>query len=175
MDKRAFFVIGVEGSGTNMLAEAFVSAGCHEDPRHRSYMKDYEFEKMPDLLMFRRSFPHRGTWPDVHEAIRQLRRAYYTVHVIGIVRDLTITYLSVMKRDTNRAPLHLTLGVNKFHRKFAALGEKSFLWRTLISYGTFCLDPEYRRWLFVERLGLKEPMTEIKYANPKYYRELAGI
>jgi len=38
-----------------------------------------------------------------------------------------------------------------------------------ITYEAFCLHPGFRKWLFVERLGLVEPDIEIKYANPKYY------
>ena len=73
MSRRAFFVLGAEGSGTNLLAEALVLAGCHEDPRHRVYMDDYEFEKMPDLLMFRRSLPHAGRWENIEGIINKMK------------------------------------------------------------------------------------------------------
>lgn len=166
MTRRAFFVLGAEGSGTNLLAEALVSAGCFEDPRHRQYMDDYEFEKCPDLLMFRRSLPHRGEWPDVDEIYDQMYRANISVKMLLIFRDWYCTARSVHRRDPNRT-------IPKIEENMQAaldiMGKFAYMLTTYISYESFCLYPEFRRWLFVERLGLKEPTIEIKYANEKYY------
>jgi len=171
MTRRAFFVLGAEGSGTNMLAEALVSAGCYEDPRHRQYMDDYEFEKCPDLLMFRRSLPHRGEWPDVDLMISKMVQAEYFVEYLVIFRDSECVYRSVKRRDPDRYPKDILFNLVKAVDYISNILHDAHL----ISYEAFCLDPAYRKWLFVDRLGLKEPTIEIKYANPKYYVEQESL
>lgn len=166
MSRRAMFVLGAEGSGTNMLAAALVSAGCYEDPRHRSYMDDYEFEKMPDLLMFRRSFPHAHRWPDVKNICEMMKIAGYGIRPLFILRDWYCTIQSIMQRNTD---YHFRAVEENMRGAVHIISELPAL--IYISYESFCLHPEFRRWLFVERLGLKEPTIEIKYANPKYYEK----
>ena len=165
MTKRAFFVIGPEGSGTNLLAEAFVSAGCHYNPAHNSHLDDYEFEKMPDPFVFRRSMPHAGKWPRLGILEHKMTRAGFDVETILILRDYYCTIQSVIKRDPKRGFREAELNMQSVIRDIG--------WQIpdviYVTYESFCLHPEFRRWLFVDRLGLKEPTIEIKYANPKYY------
>lgn len=167
MSRRAFFVLGAEGSGTNMLAKALVLAGCHEDPRHRVYMDDYEFEKMPDLLMFRRSLPHAGKWPDPGYNRAQMEKAGYEVVPLFIIRDWFCTVRSVIRR----AFRHIGDIEDNMRKALYTVADAFPRCLTYVSYESFCLHPEFRRWLFVERLGLKESTIEINYANPKYYEE----
>ena len=168
--RRAFFVLGSEGSGTNLLAEALVLAGCYEDPRHRVYMDDYEFEKMPDLLMFRRSLPHAGEMPFLGVIAHDMKKkGGYEIQPLLIVRDWYCTIQSVLGRDPKRRKIvvEASMRVGLF-RVFDEFVVDDLIY---ISYESFCLHPEFRRWLFVERLGLKESTIEIKYANPKYYEK----
>ena len=169
MSKRAFFVIGPEGSGTNMLAEAFVSAGCHYNPAHNSHLDDYEFEKMPDLLVFRRSMPHAGEFPLLGAIVHDMKRAGYEIYPIVIIRDWYCTIQSVLRRDSER--LNVLVEDSMRVGLFQIFDEFFVDDLICVSYESFCLHPEFRRWLFVDRLGLKEPTIEIKYANDKYYEE----
>ncbi len=151
-----------------MLAEAFVSAGCHYEPRHNSHLEDYEFEKMPDLLVFRRSLPHRGEWPYLNGIRTQMEQAKYAVWPIFIIRDWHCTVSSVMRRDPSR-------DINRV--RYDARGAMANAFDDFgydlvsVSYEAFCLDPKYRRWLFVDRFGLEESEIEIAYANEKYYQQ----
>ena len=169
MSKRAFFVIGPEGSGTNMLAEAFVSAGCHYNPAYNSHLDDYEFEKMPDPFVFRRSLPHAHIWPELDELIWQMEAAHCSPRTVFILRDWHCTFQSVLRRDTER---HFRSVEDNMRKAFCIMGEMVSRAPIYVSYESFCLHPEFRRWLFVDRLGLKEPTIEIKYANDKYYEEM---
>ena len=168
MIRRAFFVLGAEGSGTNMLAEAFVSAGCHYEPSHNSHLEDYEFEKMPDLLVFRRSLPHRGEWPRLDNIRAQMERAEYAVWTIFIIRDWYCAAASIMRRAPDRNINRVRYDV----RRAVAFAFNNFGYDlTCISYEAFCLDPKYLRWLFIDRFGLKDPKFEVAYANEKYYKQ----
>ena len=172
MTKRAFFVIGPEGSGTNMLAEAFVSVGCHYNPEHNSHLNDYDFEMMPDPFVIRRSLPHAGEWPDIALISKKMEDADFGVFKLFMIRDWYCSLMSVVRRDPNKYSSMweaqyqggyevrdaVRIAINSFGNELHS-----------ISYEAFCLDPEYRRWLFVDRFGLKEPTIEIKYANTKYY------
>ncbi len=168
VSRRAFFVVGAEGSGTNMLAEAFVSAGCHYEPRHNSHLEDYEFEKMPDLLVFRRSIPHAGETPEFAEIRSDMEMAGYDILPIFIFREWNATIKSVLRRSSLRNVKMLESKIRYgLFRAVELFQHWGFIY---ITYEAFCLSENFRRWLFVERLGLKEPEIEIAYANEKYYR-----
>jgi hypothetical protein len=170
MTKRAFFVIGPEGSGTNMLAEAFVSAGCHYNPAHNSHLDDYEFEKMSDPFVFRRSLPHAHRWPDVKNIYEEMKFADCDVQILLILRDWYCTIKSVERRTKPTDIVgHFILKEENMRGALHVISELPEL--IYISYESFCLHPEFRRWLFVDRLGLEEPTIEIKYANLKYYEK----
>ncbi len=169
MSKRAFFVIGSEGSGTNMLAEAFVSAGCHYEPSHNSHLEDYEFEKTPDLLVFRRSIPHARHIPKFAEIRSEMEIAGYDVLPIFIFREWNATIKSVLRRDPQRNADVLEHRIR--YGLFRAIGAFKYWGFIYVTYEAFCLDEDFRRWLFVERLGLKEPEIQIVYANDKYYKQ----
>ncbi|MCK5641981.1 MAG: hypothetical protein KAJ19_14350 [Gammaproteobacteria bacterium] len=168
--KRAFFVIGSEGSGTNMLAEAFVSAGCYYNPKHNSHLNNYEFEKMPSPFVFRRSLPHAHEWPEPRRIRIQMEKAKFEVTPIFIIRDWFCTVSSVIRRTQPVDVVGKSVIVEDNMRyAFQIVSDEKLYDLIYVSYESFCLHPEFRRWLFVERLGLKEPTIEIKYANPKYY------
>jgi len=165
--RRAFFVLGPEGSGTHMLTEAFRLAGCHEEPWHGGYPEDglYDFNKMPDLFVFRRSLPHAHRWPALWSIYRQMLDAGYEVQPILILRDWHCTIQSVIGRDYART-------VEKCEQNMRnALERVSGIFPNLIyvTYEAFCLQREFRKWLFCEKLGLPEPTVQIQYANPKHY------
>jgi len=162
--KRAFFVIGAEGSGTNLLAEAFVSAGCHYNPEHNSRLDDYHFEMMPSPFVFRRSLPHAHKWPNLRDIYGMMKVADCNVQPLFIVRDWYCTIQSIIRRNPN-----YKAGTVENHMRYAVHFVNTLPIFIYVSYESFCLHPEFRRWLFVERLGLKEPTIEINYANPKYY------
>lgn len=168
--RRAFFVIGPEGSGTNLLAEAFVSAGCHYNPAHNSHLDDYEFEKMPDPFVFRRSFPHAHIWPVIWKITAQMKKAEFEIVPVLIIRDWFCTISSVIRRTQPTDIVGASIIIqDNMSTALQLIVDDLYQDLIYVSYESFCLHPEFRRWLFVERLGLKEPTIEIKYANTKYY------
>ena len=166
--RRAFFVIGPEGSGTHMLTDAFRSVGCHEEPWHGGYPDDgnYRFNTMPDLFVFRRSLPHAYRWPDIQVIRKQMEYdGGYKVQPLLIMRDWFCTIKSVIRRgyqgEWETCESNMRQGPLMAFRDLPDL--------IYVTYESFCHHPQFRRWLFGEKLELPNPTLEIKYANPKYY------
>lgn len=160
----AYFVVGPEGSGTNMLEEAFVSAGCYRDSTHASARGFIDLSETQKPLVFRRSLPHAWVWPDLKGYTTQMREAGFTVKPVIIFREWNATVQSVMRRDPERIKDRVESNMQRAIREIGKLIDPIY-----ITYEAFCLEPKFRRWLFVERFGLAEPDIEIKYANLKYY------
>ena len=159
----AYFVVGPEGSGTNMLEEAFVSAGCYRDSRHASGTEPDSSDSQSPLV-FRRSLPHAGKWPDLMHYSALLLRAGFAVRPVIIFRDWNATVQSVLRRNPESRASVIEWNMRKAIREIGNL-----IYPIYITYEAFCFHPEFRKWLFVEKLGLAEPDIEIKYANLKYY------
>lgn len=158
----AYFVVGSEGSGTNMLEEAFVSAGCYRDSKHASgFHPDFSESRNP--LVFRRSLPHAGRWHPLMRYSALLLRAGFRVQPIIIFREWNATVQSVLRRDPETRASVVEWNMRKAIREIGNLIDPIY-----ITYEAFCLEPGFRKWLFA-RFDLPDPQIEIKYANPKYY------
>lgn len=170
MTRRAFFVLGPEGSGTHMLTDAFRSVGCHEEPWHGGWPPDgnYKFNTMPDLFVFRRSLPHAKRFADLRAIREQMEAAGYKVQPLFIVRDWYCTIQSVLRRDYQRVSWICEQNM----RKGPLLAFEAFPDDLIyVTYESFCFHRKFRRWLFCDRLQLPEPKLEIHYANKRYYEK----
>lgn len=94
VDKRAFLVIGPESSGTKFLTSLFLQAGCQGDKGHEQRWD----RQVPTVspVVWRRSYPHGGEWPDLGAMMAQLDG--YEVRVIVIIRSLQFTVESRKRR-----------------------------------------------------------------------------
>jgi len=80
---RAFLVLGAEGTGTRLMTRLLIAAGCSGDGQHEQRW-DTETPTDP-LVVWRRSFPHNGVWPDLSDMYASLHD--YAVRTIVMVRD----------------------------------------------------------------------------------------
>lgn len=167
--KRAYYVTGAEGSGTTMMTEALVAAGCHWEQWHEGLYDDYRFEDMPSPFVFHRSIPHAKLWSTSIDYCGLLQDASFAVCMLFMTRDVNAANLSIEKRG-GRSNLHLH---REIYRQLGLyLNSVSQFEFVPVSYEAFCLSPGFRKWLFEERLGLTNPVDfEIKYANEKHYEE----
>ena len=173
--RRAFFCVGAEGSGTYMLRNALVAAGCFADGRLDGIHEDYKFETAPHSwsLAIRRSYPHAGEWPYLGQVVNPLLEADYDVTVLWIIREWNATAKSVERRTGTR---HLPVFAN-VAKATTLIARQLDTYRFdvrmfMVSYEAFCLTPGYRRWLFEDMLSLTNPVDfKIKYANDQYYAE----
>lgn len=177
--RRAFMTLGAEGSGTTMLTEALVAAGCHWEQWHESHHDDYKFDKMSSPFVFHRSLPHAGIWPDLEKILLDLHLADFRIHILFILRDWNATKKSVLARDPSRSEGIVERFQNEslfvIGNLFPAnpsckLGIRFDF--TYITYTAFVTSEGFRRWLFEERLGLPFPADfVVENQNLKYYND----
>ena len=168
--KMAYFILGSEGSGTHMLRNALIEAGCSWKQEHESHLDNYKFEEMKSPFVFRRSLPHAGRWPNLRYLVATMQQAEFDVHILFTIRDFNASAKSVIRRDYqgteydcyhNQREAIVSIG------EFLGYYPAKF---TYITYESFCLSEGFRKWLFNDRLGLPYPENfEIKYGNDKYY------
>lgn len=96
--KKAYLVVGPESSGTRMMTEIFVKGGCFGDFTHDQKLDNGDesnFKK--DLIVWRRSYPHGGQWPDLEFMYNYLKGRHYKVYVVVMTRDMHAMALSQVK------------------------------------------------------------------------------
>jgi hypothetical protein len=161
--KTAYFVMGPESSGTRMLTEAFIKAGCYGDSSIDQRMDDMNFSE--DLIVFRRSLPHGGIWPNIPYIISKM--AGYTIRPIMILRDKAYTIKSQIKNQHVATEIeaidNIRFGIEYAYRNLAAEG----LSLTVVLYETFVKYPEVRG-LFFKSFGLVSPSMEFHDGNLQY-------
>lgn len=168
-NKTCCFVTGSEGSGTYMLTEALVAAGCFYIPEEM----ESDFEKVLKLdvgssIVIRRSIPHRNEFIDLYTIASIAQIAGYDVKAIAIFREPNATWKSVNKRSG-------TSQKDVFENMMGAMtciSELSMGFQVLpITYEAVVWSSGFRRWLFEEYLGLTMPDYPFYNANMKYYQE----
>jgi len=157
MDKTCYLVISPEGSGSYMLAEAFVSSGC-------KYIQDGD-AITGNKLVVRRSFPHSGSWPDVRRLTNKLVDSGYKVEPIFILRNPPYNTLSVMRRDPDRDTEKEVRNSIFALLEMLHFGSKHSY--KCVQYELF-VDNRYARKKLFEQLGLPEPAMEFYNGNLKY-------
>lgn len=106
---KAYLVLGPESSGTRMMTDIMIAAGCDGTSGH-SQIWD---AKPPDgnVIVWRRSIPHSGVWPDIARMVELLRGVGYTVMAVVMQRDWhTMTQSQI--RDAQHAPDRDTALIN---------------------------------------------------------------
>ena len=81
MTKRAFLVLGPGTSGMRLMTRLLIAAGCYGDDGDDQRL-DHGLPADEALIVWRRSLPHRGEWPDLRAMIRGLEAAGYETTAI---------------------------------------------------------------------------------------------
>ena len=160
MSKTAFFVFGTEGSGTYMLAEAFVSAGCFYDDELRESVPD----DFPNKVVARLSVPCAGKFIDPAKTYIPYLNAGYDVFSCIIFRDVNASRESVKRRSPEKTDFDMWEEYLKAMKLIATILANS----VHVNYEAFVGNAGYRKWLF-NFYGLDEPKGEWFNANEKYY------
>ena len=170
--KQAFFVIGPESSGTRMLTQAFISAGCYGDGEHQQRMDDLDFHRLPKRIVLRRSVPHDGVWGGADKIITLMQAAEYPVDVFIIARDKGCTARSQVRvglaSDGDDALQRIVKAWKYIEAEVGDMGPSLHY----VCYEAFVADAEHRRDIFAA-VGLPEPRMEFYNANAKYFEQPA--
>lgn len=167
MKALAILVLGAESSGTRLITRLLIAAGCYGDSGHKQRL-DTEAVCEPPIV-WRRSFPHDGQWPNVKGMIHDLQDADFDVRAVVVHRDWRATALSQVDAAHARTEADAYENLRLAYRAIAA--QTSEIEVTLISYESLV---QHRRpvvsWL-CSQLGI-EPPTDIEMiydANAKWF------
>ena len=172
--KRAFFIIGPESSGTRMLAQVLIAAGCAGDGSHKQAMDDWDFAQYQrDIIVYRQSIPHAGNMPEIALIIASMQAQGFEVTPIVILRDHDFNCQSQVRRGHTATIELADERINEAHTHiFKELTKMVKLYVTVI-YGDFVTVEAVRRSFF-EYVNLPYPEEfEFYDGNAKYRRYLA--
>lgn len=170
-DKRAFLVLGPESSGTRLMTGILIAAGCYGDSGHEQRLDSGIPDNEP-LIVWRRSVPHRGQWPQLNVAFNLLERNGYEVTVLIMSRDWHSMAISqelaphaddvdVAQENIRRAYIHIFQHIrsNRFE---------------IVNYEALTQRPGGTIKYLCGRLGLPEPVNPpaIYDGNSRYYPDV---
>lgn len=181
--KQAFFILGAEGSGTRMLTQAFIEAGCRGSAEHRQPMDDLDF-RYPDEqpIVFHRSLPHGGKWPDLREIADRMAECGYDIVPIFSYRktDYLVAHQLRTDREHEGEPvpayadhpedvqMHLRLAMNQAYGLAAWVNHPL----VVVPYEAF-VESEMAQLQFFEVLGL--PLPKMAFYNANEHERYAAV
>ncbi|MFP4344253.1 MAG: helix-hairpin-helix domain-containing protein [Anaerolineales bacterium] len=153
---RAYLVAGAESTGTRLVTQILLAAGCRGDRGHAQRW-DTRLPEGETPIVWRRSFPHGDTWPLLKELLGYLGEAGYAVTVVVTTRDWWATARSQVRHghahDEAEALAHLQ---EAYRRIFAALEEQGGDYQ-VVGYEGLVQRPETVIPWLCEQLGLPTP------------------
>ncbi|MEM9303939.1 MAG: hypothetical protein AAGE01_17625 [Pseudomonadota bacterium] len=184
--RRAFLVVGPESSGTHFVTEMLIAAGCHghagDHPDWESGWTEGIEDTQPwdhtpptteDPVVWRKSVPHGGAWPDLTRVARGLVNGGYAVTMLVVNRDPLATAPSQLRWKHVR---DLSTGFGQIERALAhcyAQARAADVPTVTVSYEALIGSDAARRLLLGRlRLDARGAFLEIRQRNEDRYREL---
>lgn len=84
---KAILVTGPEGSGTRLLTRLVIECGYAGDAGHVQRWDDLNFPPAKHPIVFRRSLPHGGSWPDLDDILGRWMALGYEPLVLATARE----------------------------------------------------------------------------------------
>ena len=165
--KTAYFVVGAEPSGTRMLTEFLVRAGCFGHFGHWQKMDNLNFSEQPDRIAFRRSLPHGDRWPDLDKIMGRMREAGYEVVLLNIIRDKDYCAASQVRAGHASTPEQARRNIHEAQRQVYAAAAGNAVRPVVVLYEDFVTHAEARQHL-VHLCGLDLPDMTFVDGNDKY-------
>lgn len=170
VSKRAILVLGPESSGTRMMTKVLIAAGCDGDGDAVQRWDD--IIPTGELIVWRRSVPHAGRWPDIAQMVKALRAAEYDVSAIVTSRAWWPMAQSQVRRrhvwKLADAYEHLRLA---YPHIFMALAEAQVPF-VVSSYEDIVARPIKAFAALLNQIGLTVPDNLYVYdGNQKWYDE----
>jgi len=171
--KRACLVLGPENSGTRLWTRILMACGCYGDGTH---MQRIDMQGIPEgepLLVWRRSLPHAGQWPDLLQMVQRLRdRRFREVQALVCTREWSAVMCSQVAnghvQDAWQAEANLRVAYPYAFDRLRGAGVPYVMgsYEALVQHGEAMLAP------LLERLGLASQgdLEELVDQNAKYYQ-----
>jgi hypothetical protein len=156
-----------------MMTHFFMGMGYEGDHGHSQPWDDMKFREYPDRIVFRRSVPHGGAWPDIVGILQKMQMANYTPYGIFTWRDPRYMALSQVKghhvANTDEGLDNIAKAVVYMDTAFQEIG-----WRpTPVRYEAFIANEHYRSALHgLFTTGVGETPFKVYNGNSKYVQDV---
>jgi LPS sulfotransferase NodH len=165
---RAYLVLGPESSGTRLLTRILIEAGCLGDDGHEQRW-DAKAPCGESPVVWRRSVPHGGDYPNVLGLVAVLEGRGYQVEAVVVTRDWQAMAASQAANghaaDVEEATARIRAAHTYIIRELDLVGRQY----TMVSYEALVQRPEATIEWLMARLGLDErPIVPIYDGNAKY-------
>ena len=173
-DARAYLIAGPESSGTRMLTGMLVAAGCSGDAgdAQRWDSRPPRAAEHP-VIVWRRSVPHGGEWPDLTGMCGELRAAGYgRLRMLVTVRDRFCLERSQPKRGHVHSAEAARANIERSYRHiFEHLLAMPELPCVMVPYESLVLHGSKASAALLELVGLDRPrgFPAARDENAKYY------
>ena len=169
--RRCFVVFGPESSGTRLTTQFLMNCGCFGGSGHRQELDNpdwwiYVTEK-PNIIVWRRSFPHGGMWPDPAIMLRRLTDHGYLPHFVYVFRSKTPTVASQVKVGHVRDQAEGSFKLLQAMAQMSAYALSFNIPWSMVTYEGLVHQPALRKSLAKE-LGLKFKDMEFRDENKKH-------
>lgn len=176
-NRRAFLVLGPESSGTRLMAQILINAGCAGSADHEQPFDDenYNLCQHP-LIVWRRSVPHNGESLDLPRMYYRLGIYSTDIRAIVMTRDLHSMVQSQI-RDCQHANSEIEAQKNvqrAYTEIFSQLDEYSIPF-VIVPYESLVLGGDLAQRHLLDCLGLALPQNfvPIYNGNDKYWQRLS--
>jgi hypothetical protein len=169
--RKCFLVYGPESSGTRVMTNLLVNWGCAGEGGHSQLIDSDVWwravKDKPDYLVWRRSFPHGGIWPEPSMMIRRLSDHGYQPHFVITLRSKTPCVESQVKVGHVRSHKEGEFKLLQAMCQITAFAISFGVPWSMVTYEGLIYSQKLRRALCKE-LGLKWQDMEFRDENSKH-------
>ena len=168
--RQCLFVFGPESSATRLWTQFAIEAGFEGDSGHEQRMDNWILDA--ERVVWRRSFPHRGEWPNVIDLFAAVEGKGFESKVLVTMREVEAMAQSQVVAGHSANLRH---AYGKIKRAWRELGKvvqmRDFC---VVSYESLILHPERTVLDVFAMLGFNVAVDVFDFdklfdANQKYY------
>jgi hypothetical protein len=143
LEKKLFFVMGPESSGTRLTTKILCESGCFGDFEHYQRLDEFVDNNIKlgditnsNLLVFRRSIPHGNYFPDILKIVDDFSNFEFDIYIIITVRNCYELCLSKIK---NNGKLDIQDAYKSFQMEMKHICNYSYLYDSILYFDTSLL------------------------------------
>lgn len=168
--KRAILVLGAESSGTRLVTRILLqTAAVGSDGHFQPF--DEEIPDDKEIIVWRRSFPHNGEWPDVVLMCYYLREKGYNPEAVVIVRNFMQVEKSQVKRHRPETIVEAHKSMQDAYPRIFSEVYMARIPYLVVTYEELILRKLAAANVLIDRLGLgvMSGHVDIRDMNREYY------